>query len=31
VAAEVAGDQLYFNAIARTGQTVDSGVLARRK
>ncbi|HSE33181.1 MAG TPA: metallophosphoesterase [Pyrinomonadaceae bacterium] len=26
---EVAGDQLYFQAISRTGETVDSGVIAR--
>ncbi|HEV2418942.1 MAG TPA: metallophosphoesterase [Terriglobia bacterium] len=26
---EVAGNQLYFQAISRTGQTVDSGVLTR--
>jgi hypothetical protein len=31
MAAEITGDQMYFNAIARTGQTVDSGVLTRRK
>jgi predicted phosphodiesterase len=31
MAAEIAGDEMYFNAIARTGQTVDSGVLTRRK
>ena len=31
MAAEITGDQMYFNAIARTGQTVDSGMLARRK
>lgn len=31
LAAEIAGDQLYFNAISRPGQTVDSGVLTRRK
>ena len=31
VAAEIAGDQMHFAAISRTGQTVDSGVLARRK
>jgi hypothetical protein len=31
MAAEIAGDQMYFNAISRTGQTVDSGVLTRRK
>jgi predicted phosphodiesterase len=29
--AEIAGDQMYFNAISRTGQIVDSGVLSRRK
>jgi hypothetical protein len=29
--AEIAGDELHFNAISRTGQMVDSGVLARRK
>jgi predicted phosphodiesterase len=29
--AEIAGDQMFFNAISRTGQTVDSGVLGRRK
>lgn len=31
LAAEIAGDELYFNVISRVGQTVDSGVLARRK
>jgi Predicted phosphohydrolases len=31
MAAEIAGDQMFFNAISRAGQTVDSGVLARRK
>ena len=31
MAAEITGDEMYFNAIARTGQTVDSGVLTRRK
>lgn len=30
LAAEIIGDELYFNAIARTGETVDSGVLRRR-
>jgi hypothetical protein len=30
LAAEIAGDEMYFNAISRTGQTVDSGVLTRR-
>jgi hypothetical protein len=28
---EVAGDQLYFQAISRTGESIDSGVLARHK
>jgi len=28
--AEIAGDKMYFNAISRVGQTVDSGVLTRR-
>lgn len=28
---EVAGDQLYFQAISRTGQVVDSGVLQRQR
>jgi predicted phosphodiesterase len=28
---EVAGDQMYFQAISRTGETVDSGVIARRR
>jgi predicted MPP superfamily phosphohydrolase len=31
MAAEIAGDELYFNAISRQGQTVDSGVLTRLK
>jgi predicted MPP superfamily phosphohydrolase len=31
MAAEINGDQMYFNAISRLGQTVDSGVLTRRK
>ena len=30
MAAEIAGDQMYFNAISRQGQTVDSGVIPRR-
>jgi predicted MPP superfamily phosphohydrolase len=30
MAAEIIGDNMYFNAISRTGQTVDSGALARR-
>ena len=28
---EVAGDQMYFQAISRTGETIDSGVIARVK
>jgi 3',5'-cyclic AMP phosphodiesterase CpdA len=28
---EVAGDQMYFQAISRTGETIDSGVIARAK
>jgi Calcineurin-like phosphoesterase len=28
---EVVGDQMYFQTISRTGETVDSGVIARRK
>ena len=28
---EVAGDQMYFQTISRTGETVDSGVIMRRK
>ena len=31
MAAEIDGDQMYFNAISRTGQTIDSGVFTRRK
>ena len=31
MAAEITGDEMYFNAISRLGQTVDSGVLTRRK
>ena len=31
MAAEITGDEMYFNAISRRGQTVDSGVLTRRK
>ena len=31
LAAEIIGDQMYFNAISRVGQTVDSGGLTRRK
>jgi 3',5'-cyclic AMP phosphodiesterase CpdA len=28
---EVAGDQMYFQAISRTGETIDTGVISRRK
>ena len=28
---EIDGDQLYFQAISRRGQTVDSGVIERPK
>jgi len=28
---EVAGDQMYFQAISRTGETIDSGVINRNK
>jgi 3',5'-cyclic AMP phosphodiesterase CpdA len=28
--AEIAGDEMFFNAISRTGQTVDSGKFTRR-
>jgi 3',5'-cyclic AMP phosphodiesterase CpdA len=31
MAAEIAGDEMYFNAISRQGQIIDSGVLTRRK
>ena len=31
MAAEITGDEMHFNAISRTGQIVDSGVLTRRK
>ena len=31
MAAEIVGDEMYFNAISRTGQIVDSGVIPRRK
>jgi len=29
--AEINGDEMYFNAISRTGSVVDSGVITRRK
>jgi hypothetical protein len=28
---EIAGDQMYFQVLSRTGETVDSGVIARQK
>ena len=31
LAAEIDGDELFFNAISRTGQVVDSGVIRRRE
>ena len=31
MAAEISGDEMYFNAISRQGKIVDSGVLTRRK
>jgi 3',5'-cyclic AMP phosphodiesterase CpdA len=31
MAAEIAGDEMYFDVISRVGQTVDSGVITRRK
>jgi hypothetical protein len=31
LAAEIDGDQLFFNAISRTGAVIDSGVIERRK
>jgi predicted MPP superfamily phosphohydrolase len=31
LAAEISGDELYFNAISRTGDIVDSGVVTRRR
>jgi hypothetical protein len=30
MAAEIAGDEMYYNTVSRTGQTIDSGVLTRR-
>jgi hypothetical protein len=30
LAAEITGDEMYFRAISRTGQTIDAGVLTRR-
>jgi hypothetical protein len=31
MAAEIAGDQMYFNAVSRSGRIVDSGVVTCRK
>ena len=31
MAAEIAGDQMFFNVISRSGQIVDSGAITRRK
>jgi len=31
LAAEINGDQMYFNAISRTGTLIDSGIIERRK
>ena len=31
LAAEIDGDQLYFNAISRVGKVIDSGIIERRK
>jgi len=31
MAAEISGDEMYFNVISRLGKTIDSGVLTRRK
>ena len=31
LAAEIAGDQMHFNAVSRTGVVVDSGVIQRRQ
>ena len=31
MAVEIAGDEMYFNTISRVGQTIDSGVITRRK
>jgi hypothetical protein len=31
MAAEIIGEEMYFQAISRQGRTVDSGVLTRRK
>ena len=31
LAAEISGDEMHFNAISRTGEVIDSGVIVRRK
>jgi hypothetical protein len=31
VAVEIDGDELFFNAISRAGQIVDSGIVLRRQ
>jgi hypothetical protein len=31
LAVEIDGDQLFFNAISRTGTVIDSGIIERRK
>lgn len=31
LAAEISGDQLYFNAVSRSGKVIDAGVIERRK
>ncbi|HEX5130680.1 MAG TPA: metallophosphoesterase [Usitatibacter sp.] len=31
LAVEVSGDQMYFNAVSRTGKVIDTGVIERRK
>ena len=31
LAAEIDGDELYFNAISRVGAVIDSGIIQRRK
>jgi hypothetical protein len=28
---EISGDEFFFNAVSRTGQIIDSGVITRRK
>ena len=28
---EISGDELFFQTISKTGKTVDSGIVARRK